>query len=78
MTEIYSALPAVIRSNVFSDAWSATLDNESNPPMEHLDLLIIGAGLSGIGAACHLQAQHPGKHFAIPTREVIAEMIDRW
>jgi cation diffusion facilitator CzcD-associated flavoprotein CzcO len=44
---------------------TGTLDNESNPPMEHLDLLIIGAGLSGIGAACHLQAQHPGKHFAI-------------
>ena len=44
---------------------NGTLDNESNPPMEHLDLLIIGAGLSGIGAACHLQAEHSGKLFAI-------------
>jgi monooxygenase len=33
--------------------------------MEHMDLLIIGAGLSGIGAACHLQIQHPRKRYAI-------------
>ena len=32
---------------------------------EHLDVLIVGAGLSGIGAACHLQADCPGKSFAI-------------
>jgi monooxygenase len=33
--------------------------------VEHLDVLIVGAGLSGIGAACHLQAECPGKSFAI-------------
>jgi monooxygenase len=33
--------------------------------MEHLDVLIVGAGLSGIGAACHLQADCPGKSFAV-------------
>ncbi len=32
---------------------------------EHVDVLIVGAGLSGIGAACHLQANCPGKSFAI-------------
>jgi monooxygenase len=32
---------------------------------EHFDILIIGAGLSGIGAACHLQRRCPGKRFAI-------------
>jgi cation diffusion facilitator CzcD-associated flavoprotein CzcO len=32
---------------------------------EHVDVLIVGAGLSGIGAACHLQAECPGKSFAI-------------
>ena len=26
----------------------------------HVDVLIVGAGLSGIGAACHLQADAPG------------------
>lgn len=31
----------------------------------HLDVLIVGAGLSGIGAAVHLKARHPGKSFAI-------------
>jgi len=33
--------------------------------LEHLDVLIVGAGLSGIGAACHLQAECPGKSYAI-------------
>jgi monooxygenase len=32
---------------------------------EHLDVLIVGAGLSGIGAGCHLQADRPGTTFAI-------------
>jgi monooxygenase len=32
---------------------------------EHLDVLIVGAGLSGIGAAWHLQKKCPGKSFAI-------------
>jgi cation diffusion facilitator CzcD-associated flavoprotein CzcO len=32
---------------------------------EHVDVLIVGAGLSGIGAACHLQAESPGKTYAI-------------
>jgi cation diffusion facilitator CzcD-associated flavoprotein CzcO len=33
--------------------------------MAHLDVLIVGAGLSGIGAACHLQQKCPGKSYAI-------------
>ncbi len=32
---------------------------------EHFDVLIVGAGLSGIGAGCHLQAKCPGKTYAI-------------
>lgn len=32
---------------------------------EHFDVLIIGAGLSGIGAAVHLQRSCPGKSYAI-------------
>jgi len=32
---------------------------------EHFDVLIVGAGLSGIGAAAHLQRGCPGKSFAI-------------
>jgi cation diffusion facilitator CzcD-associated flavoprotein CzcO len=32
---------------------------------EHVDVLIVGAGLSGIGAACHLRTECPGKSFAI-------------
>jgi monooxygenase len=31
----------------------------------HVDVLIIGAGLSGIGAACHLKDKCPGKHFIV-------------
>lgn len=32
---------------------------------EHVDVLIVGAGLSGIGAACHLRRLCPEKTFAI-------------
>jgi monooxygenase len=32
---------------------------------EHVDVLIVGAGLSGIGAARHLQISLPGKSYAI-------------
>ena len=32
---------------------------------EHVDVLIVGAGLSGIGAACRLRQRLPGKTFAI-------------
>ena len=32
---------------------------------EHLDVLVVGAGLSGIGAACHFQQELPGKTYAI-------------
>lgn len=32
---------------------------------EHFDVLIVGAGLSGIGAAYHLQKNLPGKRYAI-------------
>jgi cation diffusion facilitator CzcD-associated flavoprotein CzcO len=31
----------------------------------HVDVLIVGAGLSGIGAACHLQAEAPGTSYAL-------------
>jgi monooxygenase len=33
--------------------------------LEHVDVLIVGAGLSGIGAGVHLQANCPGKTYAI-------------
>jgi monooxygenase len=32
---------------------------------EHVDVLIVGAGISGVGAAYHLQERCPGKSFAI-------------
>ena len=31
----------------------------------HKDIIIIGAGVSGIGAACHLSRKHPNKSYAI-------------
>ena len=33
--------------------------------MEHFDVLVVGAGLSGIGAACHLKNNCPNKSFVI-------------
>ena len=37
---------------------------DTGPP-GHVDVLIVGAGLSGIGAACHLQAEAPAASYAI-------------
>ncbi len=34
-------------------------------PLEHFDVLIVGAGLSGIGAGVHLQTNCPGRSYAI-------------
>jgi monooxygenase len=34
-------------------------------PLEHFDVLIVGAGLSGIGAGVHLQTDCPGRSYAI-------------
>jgi monooxygenase len=44
---------------------------------EHVDVLIVGAGLSGIGAAHHLEANCPGKSYAIlEARDVIGGTWD--
>ena len=44
---------------------------------EHVDVLILGAGLSGIGAACHLQRECPRKTYAIlEAREAIGGTWD--
>jgi cation diffusion facilitator CzcD-associated flavoprotein CzcO len=44
---------------------------------EHVDVLIVGAGLSGIGAACHLQQRCPSKSYAvIESRESIGGTWD--
>jgi cation diffusion facilitator CzcD-associated flavoprotein CzcO len=37
----------------------------AQPAHEHFDVIIIGAGISGIGAACHLQRECPGKSYVI-------------
>jgi cation diffusion facilitator CzcD-associated flavoprotein CzcO len=39
--------------------------DERDAAPEHLDVLIVGAGISGIGAAYHLTHQLPGTRFAI-------------
>ena len=46
------------------DHQESTLAGGDGSP-EHLDVLIVGAGLSGIGTACRLNREHPGKSFAV-------------
>lgn len=44
---------------------------------DHVEVLIMGAGLSGIGAACHLERECPGKSYAIlEAREAIGGTWD--
>src|ERR1700737_2568826 len=45
--------------------WPGHDGGEPTMPSEHLDVLIVGAGLSGIGAGYHLQRKCPGKSYAI-------------
>ncbi len=37
----------------------------TNPAVEHFDVLFVGAGLSGVGAAYHLRKGSPGRSYAI-------------
>jgi len=46
---------------------NATLPAEAAPiRTEHFDVLIVGAGISGIGGAYHLTKQCPGMRFVVP------------
>ncbi len=48
-----------------------------NGAVEHSDVIIVGAGVSGIGAACHLQRECPGKTYVIlEAREAIGGTWD--
>jgi len=60
-------------------ALTSTLNGSAAQPggPEHFDVLIVGAGLSGVGAAYHLQKECPGKSYAIlEAREAIGGTWD--
>ena len=45
---------------------TGTLDERATAsPVEHVDVLIVGAGISGVGAAYHLQEQCPERSFVV-------------
>jgi len=44
---------------------SQTLERQNKQGVEHFDVLIVGAGISGIGSAYHLKEQNPDKSFVI-------------
>ncbi len=43
----------------------STVTRLKSQPVEHVDVLIVGAGISGIGAAHHLKQQCPDKQFVL-------------
>jgi monooxygenase len=42
-----------------------TAPEPTGRPLEHLDVIVVGAGLSGVGAGYHLQIECPQKSYAI-------------
>ena len=44
---------------------AATLERPQARPAEHVDVLIVGAGISGVGGAYHLKTQRPGTSFVV-------------
>jgi cation diffusion facilitator CzcD-associated flavoprotein CzcO len=44
---------------------TATLEKPAQTKTEHFDVLIVGAGISGVGGAYHLTKQCPGKSFVV-------------
>ncbi len=40
---------------------TAVAPTEQDVPVEHVDVLIVGAGISGVGGAYHLQTQRPAR-----------------
>jgi cation diffusion facilitator CzcD-associated flavoprotein CzcO len=46
---------------------STTMEREAtkDQKIEHFDVVIVGAGISGIGTAYHLQTQNPGRSFVM-------------
>ena len=59
------AHPLLRRDGAAREAAAGRVQMTEPGMMEHRDVLIVGAGLSGIGAAHHLQAAFPAKTYAI-------------
>jgi monooxygenase len=53
------------RRHVLAQSKAQMPDSATEQEAERLDVLIVGAGLSGIGAGYHLQRNCPGKSYAI-------------
>src|SRR3982074_3503020 len=47
------------------DAIATTRAASTAQSIEHFDVLIVGAGISGVGSAYHLTAQLPGTSFVV-------------
>ena len=44
---------------------TATLTRPAAQTAEHFDVLIVGAGISGVGGAYHLATQRPGSTYVV-------------
>ena len=47
------------------DRGAGVTDERAAEPIEHFDVLIVGAGISGVGGAYHLTQQCPGTSFVV-------------
>jgi cation diffusion facilitator CzcD-associated flavoprotein CzcO len=54
-----------VTTGIEPDSVSGSAEEGSGERAEHFSVLIVGVGLSGIGAAHHLQSAFPGRRYAI-------------
>src|SRR5689334_16478729 len=63
--DIGSKLPTPPPGKTAMPDTATQLTSSSAPTVEHFDVLIVGAGISGVGGAYHLTKQCPGTSFGV-------------
>src|SRR5260370_20637475 len=65
MIELYRFKATIKKRAGDMDALATARTTSASQALEHFDVLIVGAGISGVGSAYHLTTQSPGTSFVV-------------